>query len=234
MATLLLRISAPMQSWGTQSHLTTRDTGTEPSKSGIIGLICAALGRGREEPVNDLDALRMGVRLDRPGRMQRDFQIVQNVLNSDGVKTKASIITNRYYLADAVFLVGLEGEPELLRQIAAALTCPVWQLYFGRKAYVPAEPILLPEGLREDQTLDEALAAYPWLITPRRLEKDVKQLTVIMDDPEGEQKRNDVPVSFADRSFRPRWVRLDAVPRPAVCLKMEKEDTDDSLKTDSE
>ena len=39
MGTLLMRIAAPMQSWGTQSNFTVRDTGLEPSKSGIIGLI---------------------------------------------------------------------------------------------------------------------------------------------------------------------------------------------------
>ena len=47
MTTLLLRCIGPLQSWDTQSRFDVRTTGREPSKSGIIGLICAALGRPR-------------------------------------------------------------------------------------------------------------------------------------------------------------------------------------------
>ena len=60
MPTLLLRLVGPMQSWGTTSRFDERDTQLEPSKSGVLGLICAALGRDRSEPVEDLAALRMG------------------------------------------------------------------------------------------------------------------------------------------------------------------------------
>ena len=67
MNTLLIRLAGPMQSWGTQSRFFTRDTGHEPSKSGVIGVLCAALGWGREAPLDDLARLRMGVRVDRPG-----------------------------------------------------------------------------------------------------------------------------------------------------------------------
>ena len=59
MATLLLRLQGPMQSWGTTSRFDERDTQLEPSKSGVLGLLCAALGRNRSEPVQDLAALRM-------------------------------------------------------------------------------------------------------------------------------------------------------------------------------
>ena len=50
MSVLLLRLSGPMQSWGIQSQFPDRDTGMEPSKSGVVGLLCAALGRGRSAP----------------------------------------------------------------------------------------------------------------------------------------------------------------------------------------
>src|SRR5262245_45694114 len=80
MGTLLLRLAGPMQSWGTDSRFSVRDTGLEPSKSGVIGLLCAALGKPRVEQPGDgqptlakLSALRMGVRVDREGVMRRDF-----------------------------------------------------------------------------------------------------------------------------------------------------------------
>ncbi|MFQ5421285.1 MAG: type I-E CRISPR-associated protein Cas5/CasD, partial [Anaerolineae bacterium] len=72
MPTLLLRCVAPLQAWDTQSNFGVRTTGREPSKSGIIGLLCAALGRPRAEPVADLAALKMGVRVDQEGRILRD------------------------------------------------------------------------------------------------------------------------------------------------------------------
>ena len=51
---LLIPCVGPMQSWGTRSRFQERDTEREPSKSGIIGLLCAALGRDRNESVDDL------------------------------------------------------------------------------------------------------------------------------------------------------------------------------------
>ena len=77
MPTLLLRLAGPMQSWGTTSRFDQRDTGKEPSKSGVIGLIAAALGIDRELWNDDLKALAglvMGVRHDRPGVLKRDYQ----------------------------------------------------------------------------------------------------------------------------------------------------------------
>lgn len=44
MATLLLRLAAPLQSWGSDSKFETRKTGREPTKSGVVGLLAAALG----------------------------------------------------------------------------------------------------------------------------------------------------------------------------------------------
>jgi CRISPR system Cascade subunit CasD len=67
---LLIPCVGPMQSWGTRSRFQERDTEREPSKSGLIGLICAALGRDRNETVEDLAALKMAVRVDREGKLQ--------------------------------------------------------------------------------------------------------------------------------------------------------------------
>ena len=44
MATLLLRLAAPLQAWGADSKFETRKTAREPTKSGVIGLLAAALG----------------------------------------------------------------------------------------------------------------------------------------------------------------------------------------------
>lgn len=80
MNTLLLRLEGPMQSWGVQSRFGMRDTESEPSKSGVIGLLCAALGLPRSANLENLVALRMGVRVDREGKISVDYQTAQNVL----------------------------------------------------------------------------------------------------------------------------------------------------------
>ena len=53
MSILLLRLAGPMQSWGIQSRFSVRDTGLEPSRSGVVGLLCCALGRTRDEPLDE-------------------------------------------------------------------------------------------------------------------------------------------------------------------------------------
>ena len=126
MCVLLLRLSGSMQSWGVQGRFSVRDTGLEPSKSGVIGLLCAALGRRRDDPVDDLAALTMGVRVDQEGKLARDFHTAMNVLKASG-GIKVTEPSARYYLADARFLVGLEGENlDLLTRVHAALRDPHW------------------------------------------------------------------------------------------------------------
>lgn len=166
MAVLLLRLAGPMQSWGTQSRFTNRDTELEPSKSGVIGLLCAAMGIPRNDTVNlkRLAQLKMGVRIDREGTIKRDFHTAQNVAKAGGGKPKTCEPSDRYYLADAVFLVALLGSIELLDEINTALQNPTWQLFLGRKSFVPSLPIWLNDGLQSNaQSLEDALKNYPYL-----------------------------------------------------------------------
>ena len=71
MATLLLRLAAPLQAWGADSKFETRKTGREPTKSGVIGLLAAALGlrRDEREALLRLTGLRFGVRVEREGQL---------------------------------------------------------------------------------------------------------------------------------------------------------------------
>ncbi|MBN8486779.1 MAG: type I-E CRISPR-associated protein Cas5/CasD [Burkholderiales bacterium] len=208
MATLLLRLQGPMQSWGTTSRFDERDTQLEPSKSGVIGLLCAALGRDRAEPVADLAALRMGVRVDREGVPMRDYQTATGVVSASGkVEHDRTVVSPRHYLADAVFLIGLEGEDlALLRQVHQALRTPVWPLALGRKSFAPAAPVWLPDGLVL-QPLREALSAYHSEHHPRPSDG---RLRLLIEDPREGAVRLDQPLSpFSQRRFGPRCVRTD-------------------------
>lgn len=170
MNVLLIRLAGPMQSWGTQSRFTIRDTGIEPSKSGVIGLICAALGRSRSDSVEDLARLCMGVRIDQEGKIASDYHTTQDVIKAGGDKPKLgeAVVSTRYYLSDADFLVGLASEDlDLLKEIDSALANPHWPLFLGRKAFPPAKPVHLPDGLRENQELRDALVTYPRYRLPK-------------------------------------------------------------------
>lgn len=211
MPTLLLRLAGPMQSWGTTSRFDQRDTGKEPSKSGVIGLLAAALGIDREdwEQLAPLAQLAMGVRHDRPGVLKRDYQTAQNIISADRSKTHKTAVTFRFYLADAVFLVGLEGpDRAMLESAHEALRNPVWPLALGRKSYVPSEPIWLEGGL-VDAALLEALAMWPWISPPRRFESAPERLLISMESPdESGALRMDQPLSsFAIRRFGARYVQ---------------------------
>ncbi|MBN2002692.1 MAG: type I-E CRISPR-associated protein Cas5/CasD [Anaerolineae bacterium] len=218
MHTLLLCLAGPLQSWGTQSRFSVRDTGLEPSKSGVVGLLCAALGRPRSAPVADLAALRMGVRADREGIMARDFHTAQQVLRANG-GLKDTEPSNRYYLADAAFLVGLESpDLTLLQTLHAALSHPVWPLYLGRKAFVPGEPVWREDGIKEGMDLLQALSpdVAPW--QPHPGQKRPEQLRLVLEDDNGSEVRRDQPLSFAERRFAPRRVQTQFIPLPGGAL----------------
>ena len=212
-ATLLIACVGPMQSWGTRSRFEIRDTEREPTKSGVIGMIAAALGRNRQASIADLAELRMGVRVDRDGILLRDFQTVRNVAVASGGAPENQI-SSRYYLADAAFLVGLEGGLPVLQEIHMALRNPCWPIYLGRKSYVPTLPPYLPDGLQVDSGLREALCSYPPLIPAqsakpldsRPADHDVR--LVLESNDVTHETRKDQPMSFsiARRAYRTRYV----------------------------
>ena len=209
-AVLLIPLAGPMQSWGTRSRFQVRDTEREPSKSGVIGLLCAALGRDRAESINDLTALKMGVRVDREGLLKKDFQTTQNVIVAN-MNDWEDQISNRYYLADAAFLVGLEENEQVLLQLHNALLNPVWPLFLGRKAYVPSLPLYLSDGLQRNITLRTTLLGYRLLSRPK---KEERIRLILESSTVTHESRMDNPISFClgRREFRERFVNTEFVP----------------------
>ena len=212
MSVLMLRIEGPMQAWGTHSHFTERDTSLEPTKSGIIGLLCSALGRKRNEDIGDLVSLRMGVRVDREGKRMKDFHTTLNVPKADPKARPGTVISNRYFLSDACFLIGLEGDGEILEPILSALNDPNWIVFLGRKSFPPSQPILL-SGIMEGKDLKRVLMEYEWL--GREEDDPPKKLrTVIETFEDTGDVRMDVPISFVERTFGPRLVKTVWVDTP--------------------
>jgi CRISPR system Cascade subunit CasD len=218
MPTLLLRLVGPMQSWGTTSRFDQRDTGKEPSKSGITGLLAAALGIDRENwtDLEPIARLSMGVRHDRPGVPRWDYQTAgcaetDTIIKADGTPSKNGVVSRRFYLADAAFLVGLESDdPTFLGKVHTSLRTPFWPLALGRKSYLPSEPIWIENGLQDLPLLD-LLARWPWIASPHKWEKLPEKLLISFESKDGSGVlKMDQPLSsFAERRFGARFVRSE-------------------------
>ena len=232
MSVLILRLAAPMQSWGLQSRFSVRDTAREPTKSGVVGLLGAALGWPRDADFSDLNALLMAARIDRPGTVRRDYHtagggtvpnrkaygVAESSADINKPVTEGklrTVLSNRYYLADADFRVALAGEESLLRELERAVLAPRWSLFLGRKAFVPNQPLC--RGVTETTDLKAALCAEPWFYRSPRERKSFEefpQCRAVFELPadrvqESDDVRPDIIDTFASRDFQLRHVQTD-------------------------
>lgn len=200
MSTLLLLLTGPMQSWGASSRFAQRATENFPTKSGVLGLLAAAQGRRRTDPIEDLAQLRFGVRVDAPGSLLRDFQTAQS-------EQKSLPLTYRYYLSDATFIAGVEGDDGIVEGLHEAIQRPAFPLYLGRRSCPPSRPVAL--GVRRTD-LESALREERWLASEREMAShraSTVRLRLILDAKPGEDgiTLRDVPQSFDPRHRQYGW-----------------------------
>ncbi|MFF8279948.1 type I-E CRISPR-associated protein Cas5/CasD [Streptomyces lateritius] len=225
MSVLTLRLAGPLQAWGASARFVRRTTESAPTKSGVIGMLAAAKGieRGDDEALKPLAALRFGVRIDQPGTRLRDFQTAHH-----GITGKSMPLSERFYLADAVFVAAVEGEPELLAGLHAALRAPVYPPFLGRRSCPPAHPVEL--GVHDGQDLLQALGQEPWQASTW-YRRQYRQETVVMlpvlheagkDDTDPDVLR-DQPLSFAAEhrrhSLRTVVRKEVAIPNPSAAIR---------------
>lgn len=228
-------LEAPFQSWGYDSKFGRRDTLSFPTKSGVLGLLCCALGRGGEqrEWLSYWSEQPMFVEAYATENVQRgeiirspllkDFHMVgsgyddkdpwQSLLIPKTNEGKKSVgggakLTYRYYLQDMAFAVVLQGPFKDLENIQKALCRPVWDLYLGRKNCVPTE--FIGHGVFDE--LDTALV-YAREIAQSE-DRELKKVPVFKVL-EGVQEYgelltlNDVPICFGqNKQYRDRQVTV--------------------------
>ncbi len=177
---LLFTLRGPMQAWGTVAVGEVRPVASRPTRSGLLGLLAAALGIRRSEPEH-LAALeaacRMAVRIDAPGSRLVDYHTVQApqekakrvfrtrrdelVTMLDAEERPNTILSRREYMADAAFTacVWLVRECDwTLGAMREALLEPVFVPYLGRKS-CPAGHPFMPSLVQADNA-GAALAVY--------------------------------------------------------------------------
>lgn len=156
---LLIRLEAPLQSWGGVALDPKRPTREFPSRSALAGLLASALGwtyADGERTTALQDSLRYAVREDRPPRRMRDYQTVDLGRESSGwtrwgVESRGGQFSDethemeKEYLADASLLVALtvaDDAPVGLDALADAVRQPARPLFLGRKSCPPASRLL--------------------------------------------------------------------------------------------
>lgn len=142
-----LAFHGPLQAWGFDSMLGRRDTGNEPTRSALIGILrCAAgAGHGSDDLFVKYDQLSFTIRTDRPGRRLRDYHTISSnkMVLGNGKLGPATIQSNRYYLSDAAFLVLITGAADTVAAATDHLDQPHWALSLGRRSCPPSAPFLL-------------------------------------------------------------------------------------------
>lgn len=222
-AGLILRLAGPLQSWGEHSTFTERDTVAFPTRSGLIGLFAAARGLQRGSALDDFDQLELTVRIDRPGRRLIDFHTVggglprhRTVLTAEGKRRQegaTTLVSNRHYLADALFTVAVTTrDGSGLNWLSAALRRPHWAPYLGRRSCVPDQPLLLRDDVADP--VMELRSRVP-ISTARSIAGDVRRADFIyesapggVDPDEHVYEFMDAPMSFAPLARRYRARRV--------------------------
>ncbi|MEJ5199346.1 MAG: type I-E CRISPR-associated protein Cas5/CasD [Anaerolineae bacterium] len=192
---LILRFDAPLMSFGGVVVDQLNPTWRFPGKSMLVGLLANALGwdhRDTEKLQALQNRLRFAARWDAEPTPLTDYQTVElahEFLRGTGWTTRGKVeeragdvknqirqkgsythIRLRDYWANGVATVALaldgEGEPSL-DALEHALRAPTRPLFIGRKACLPAAPLLI--GRREAQGMRAALAKEPLAdIGPRK------------------------------------------------------------------
>lgn len=216
MDVILLRLDAPLMSFGGVRVDHHNRTDPLPYRAMLTGLIANALGytRRQEDALAALQArLRYGARRDRKGTQIVDYQTVDfdpagPMASNLGWTTWGALeerkggdasdgthIRYRHYLADAIVTVALTLDPAdvepTIQQVSEALRAPARPLFLGRKCCIPSVPVWLGEmtaaSLRE--ALEKTPRAAP-LRTGDRARSDEGTLQAIWPAVEGAEDDN--------------------------------------------
>lgn len=221
-----------MQSWGYASRFDRRTTALHPTRSGVVGIIAAALGidkysSSESNELKQFEELRfttLNLRKRQRGRELRterleDYHTVTGIRRASGkVDKDATVQTYRQYLLDARFGVLVDGPRLALDNIAAALRNPRWGVWLGRKCCVPASPVLVWLGEDRLESWRKLLERTGYSGEEQEEQFDrVVEASVIEA---GTDMIEDAPVGYGraiGERHAPRWIfRIPRRERPGI------------------
>ena len=202
-ATVFLRLHGPMQSWGTESKLHSKSVGDFPTRSAVIGLVCAAMGIDREniEGLAPFHGLSYAVCEMNRGTVERDYQTLSGTVSVDGEPHK-TVISPRWYRCDASYLAAFEGDVAFLDRVQQALHRPFWPLFLGRKSHIPSQPIAMSRGVWPGRIDTYFRSNRNALIRCLQQIKDANEMGGV-----GDETHFDNPLSFLPREFDTAFYR---------------------------
>lgn len=227
---LALWLEGPLQSWGSESLFSRRDTLSFPTLSGVLGMICSAMGRGGEErdflsEFADCQWHVSSYELERPDKTSmaatrlEDFHMVGSGYDDQHKWQKLSIpktsegksavgggakMTYRYYLENAAFGVILSIPQERTFEIESGLLSPVWSIFLGRKNCIPSEIVF--QGMHHNQA-----DAHKKLLEIAQIKMRRKIFEISSDLGNADEiiQLRDVPVQFGSKKqYKNRQVAL--------------------------
>lgn len=165
---LVMRLYAPISSWGTLAVGEDRPTVNYPTRSAVLGLLGAALGirRSETQKLKDLaDSIGIASKTYSEGTILRDYHTIQTPTSGKNVNfftrkqelqsaKVETILSSRDYREDGLWVVAIWLKPDAqssklehnvdsqvdLQQLQHALKHPKFTLYLGRKSC----PLSLP------------------------------------------------------------------------------------------
>lgn len=209
---LAMLLDGPLQSWGYMSRFDRRTSLSYPTRSGLIGMLCAAMGidRADVEGLEQFNSMKITVFIFAQGGRLTDYHTVgggwdkkthsQNIVpRTNGKPSDDAVITYREYLEDSKFGVILQDNLKQIEKIAEALKEPKWGIWFGRKSCIPASPVY--QGIFDDME-----SALPHLKMRSGQSEILKYVCEVDTFEKGKDTLMVEAIDFKKRIFAPKRV----------------------------
>ncbi|CAG17974.1 type I-E CRISPR-associated protein Cas5/CasD [Photobacterium profundum] len=157
MKTLILKTEG-LSAYGLQTFDVHRRVNHFPTRSAIVGILCAALGISRDEhaKIHELSTkLTIAVQVHHTGEKMMDYHTVENFRSPLGKIQKGTKPTYREYWCDSEHSFAISADEQTIKLLIQAVKSPVFTIFQGRKCCPLTRPLL--ECVLEESNPSDAL-----------------------------------------------------------------------------